>query len=106
MTIDLNPEFKRAIELMENSSQNLFLTGRAGTGKSTLLNYFREKTSKNVAVLAPTGVAAVNVRGQTIHSFFKFKHNVTLQTIKRKSKEKDRKIYQKLDTIIIDEISM
>jgi len=106
MTIELNPEFKRALDLMESSSQNIFLTGRAGTGKSTLLNYYRTHTSKKIAVLAPTGVAAVNVQGQTIHSFFKFKHNVTLQSIKRKSAEKERKIYQKLDAIVIDEISM
>jgi ATP-dependent exoDNAse (exonuclease V) alpha subunit len=82
--------------------------GKAGTGKSTLLNYFKETTKKKIAVLAPTGVAAVNIKGQTIHSFFKFKPNVTLESIKRLKKTDDKKpnIYQKLDTIIIDEISM
>ena len=50
----------------------MYITGKAGTGKSTLLQYFRQKTSKNVAVLAPTGVAAINIKGQTIHSFFNF----------------------------------
>jgi len=106
MTLDLNPEFQHALELMENTALNLFITGRAGTGKSTLLNYFREKTSKTIAVLAPTGVAALNVLGQTIHSFFKFKPTVTLESIRRLSKEKERDIYGKLDAIVIDEISM
>ena len=68
--IDFNPEFQRALALMEDTAQNLLITGRAGTGKSTLLNYFRDHTKKKVVVLAPTGVAAVNVTGQTIHSFF------------------------------------
>lgn len=68
---------------MENTHQNVFITGRAGTGKSTLLNYFRRQTKKKIAVLAPTGIAAINVQGQTIHSFFKFKPNVTLQSIKK-----------------------
>src|SRR5258708_3853064 len=96
-TIDLNPEFNKALDLMENSRKNVFITGRAGTGKSTLLNYFKSKTTKNIAILAPTGVAALNIGGQTIHSFFKFKHNVTLQSIKKKSKEKERTIFKKLD---------
>ena len=106
MTLDLNPKFQQALELMETTQLNLFITGRAGTGKSTLLNYFREKTPKNIAVLAPTGVAALNVQGQTIHSFFKFKPTVTLDSIRRLSKEKERDIYGNLDAIVIDEISM
>jgi len=106
MTLDLNPKFQQALELMETTRLNLFITGRAGTGKSTLLNYFREKTPKNIAVLAPTGVAALNVQGQTIHSFFKFKPTVTLDSIRRLSKEKERDIYNSLDAIVIDEISM
>lgn len=106
MNIEFNSEFNLALDLMENSSQNIFITGRAGTGKSTLLNYFRQNTKKKIAVLAPTGVAAINVQGQTIHSFFKFKPSVTLQSIK-KTKEDDKKnIYKKLDAIVIDEISM
>lgn len=106
--IDFNPAFKQALSLLEKTSKNVFIMGKAGTGKSTLLSYFRDTTSKKIAVLAPTGVAAVNIQGQTIHSFFKFKPNVTLQSIKRPRKREDNKknIYQKLDTIIIDEISM
>ena len=62
-------QFSAAYDLLENNPSPVFVTGKAGTGKSTLLQYFREHTSKNIVVLAPTGVAAVNVRGQTIHSF-------------------------------------
>ena len=70
--IEINARFAEALHLMEETGQNVFVTGRAGTGKSTLLDYFRTITRKNVVVLAPTGVAAVNVSGQTIHSFFGF----------------------------------
>jgi len=90
---------------MERGASNLFVTGKAGTGKSTLLEYFRETTAKKVVVLAPTGVAALNVRGETIHSFFKFKPDITVQKVRRLPKS-GRRIYQELDTIVIDEISM
>ena len=106
-TIELNSLFLRALDLMENSNRNIFITGRAGTGKSTLLEYFRAKTKKKVVVLAPTGVAAVNVAGETIHSFFRFKPDITMEKIKRKSnKSNSKSIYHKIDAIIIDEISM
>lgn len=101
--IELNSGFTAALELMEHSRRNLFITGRAGTGKSTLLEYFRLHTKKNIAVLAPTGVAAVNVRGQTIHSFFKWKPDITVSGVKR---AKEVRLYKKLDAIVIDEISM
>lgn len=87
---------------MENTQKNIFITGRAGTGKSTLLDYFQRSAKKKVVVLAPTGVAALNVKGQTIHSFFRFKPDITLKTIKKER----RKIYKKLDAIVIDETSM
>jgi ATP-dependent exoDNAse (exonuclease V) alpha subunit len=90
---------------MEDTDRNAFITGRAGTGKSTLLRYFRDRTKKNCAVLAPTGVAAVNVKGQTIHSFFHFRPDVTPETV-GKIRLKDKEIYKKLEVIIIDEISM
>ena len=67
MKIQITKQFKHALEKLENSNKTIFLTGKAGTGKSTLLQYFRQKTKKKLAVLAPTGVAAVNIRGQTIH---------------------------------------
>jgi ATP-dependent DNA helicase PIF1 len=105
--IELNAKFKQAMQIMEESNKNVFITGRAGTGKSTLLNYFRLHTKKKVAVLAPTGVAALNVKGQTIHSFFRFKPNITLKSIKRlRAADEESTLYQKLDAIIIDEISM
>ncbi len=63
--IELSPEACAALDLFEETRQHVFLTGRAGTGKSTLLQHFRHTTRKRLAVLAPTGVAAVNVQGQT-----------------------------------------
>ena len=68
--IELNEQFKLALDMLENTSKNVLITGRAGTGKSTLLDYFVNHTKKDVVVLAPTGVAAVNVQGQTIHFFW------------------------------------
>ncbi len=103
--IELNPEFKRAFELMENSGKSVFVTGKAGTGKSTLLKYFRENTGKEVVVLAPTGVAALNVEGQTIHSFFKFNIDITPAKVKKVS-ELQRELYENVDAIVIDEVSM
>jgi len=104
--IELNPEFKNALELMENSYKNLFITGRAGTGKSTLLEYFRSKTDKDIVVLAPTGVAAVNISGQTIHSFFGFQPDITVEKARRIARKNNLSIYKNLDAVVIDEISM
>jgi len=103
--LDKSPQFKEAIRLMEKTSEHVLITGRAGTGKSTLLNHFRKKTKKNVVVLAPTGVAAINVEGQTVHSFFHFKPDITMAKV-QKMKPKKKEIYKKLDAIVIDEISM
>lgn len=104
--IEINERFAEALHLMEATGQNVFVTGRAGTGKSTLLDYFRTITRKNVVVLAPTGVAAVNVSGQTIHSFFGFRPDVTVEKVRKGAKKKASPIYKNLDTIVIDEISM
>jgi len=106
--IEFNPEFRRALELMEETDRNIFITGRAGTGKSTLLNYFYQSTKKNAVLLAPTGVAAVNIGGQTIHSFFNFKPTVTPSAIRRKrgAAKTGNSLYKKLTTIVIDEVSM
>ncbi|MBF0569683.1 MAG: AAA family ATPase [Candidatus Omnitrophica bacterium] len=105
--IEKNAQFLRAYELFEHSRKNIFLTGRAGTGKSTLLQYFRSSTSKNVVVLAPTGVAAVNIKGQTIHSFFNFRPDTTPAGVEDiRLRRAQREIYKNLDTIIVDEISM
>ena len=101
-SLDFNPQFRQALDAMENSGDNILIMGRAGTGKSTLLEYFRSVTEKQIAVLAPTGVAAVNVGGQTIHSFFRFRPDTTPGKIKA---VKDP-LYENLDAIVIDEISM
>lgn len=90
---------------MESTGRHVFITGKAGTGKSTLLEYFRGITEKEVVILAPTGVAALNISGQTIHSFFNFKPDVTPEKI-RKVNGPDGKLYREIDTLVIDEISM
>ncbi|HOI75212.1 MAG TPA: AAA family ATPase [Syntrophales bacterium] len=104
--VDLNPQFLLALELMERTERNVFITGRAGTGKSTLLRYFREHSAKPVVVLAPTGVAAVTAGGQTIHSFFGFKPDITPSAIRRRVKGEKADLYRRLKIIIIDEVSM
>ena len=103
MELDFNDRFKEALEQIENGTGNLFITGRAGTGKSTLLRHFISSSKKKSVVLAPTGVAALNAGGQTIHSFFGFKPGVTVDSIK---KIKSRELFENLDLIVIDEVSM
>lgn len=105
--IEINEWFKKALAYVEDTDGHAFITGKAGTGKSTLLEYFRQTTQKRVVVLAPTGVAAVNVRGQTIHSFFRFRPDITVEKVKTKYRNiRSDDLYKKLDTIVIDEISM
>jgi len=108
-SIEINEQFSRALHLMEETDQCLFITGKAGTGKSTLLSHFCAVTRKKPVVLAPTGVAALNVKGQTIHNFFNFYVDVTPQNIKDKKTRPrgDRtRLYKNLKSLIIDEISM
>ncbi|MCQ2217898.1 MAG: AAA family ATPase [Paludibacteraceae bacterium] len=113
-----NAEFQSALNIVKHTNQSLFLTGKAGTGKSTFLRYICEKVNKRHVVLAPTGVAAINAGGVTIHSFFKMpfrpmmpddpdlslKHNRIFEFLKY-TKEK-KKLIEKAELIIIDEISM
>lgn len=107
LQIEITPEFKEAFELVCNSKQHLFITGNAGTGKSTLLDYCRRNCKKNLVILAPTGVAALNVQGQTIHRFFGFPVNVTPEKIKNfQILPRAKRIYKQLQTLIIDEASM
>jgi ATP-dependent exoDNAse (exonuclease V) alpha subunit len=90
---------------MEKTRQHLFITGRAGTGKSVLLRYFREHTRKKVVVAAPTGIAALNVRGQTIHSLFRL--DLRLQRHgKLNPNSRVCSLLKRIDILIIDEISM
>lgn len=97
-------------ELIENSNNSFFLTGKAGTGKSTFIHYLTKKTKKNVLLLAFTGIASINIGGQTIHSFFRFPLKPLLPNDSDipifKSFFQKRKIIEKTDTIIIDEVSM
>lgn len=102
-------KWKEALDIMELSTANLFLTGKAGTGKSTLLEFFLKKTKKDVVVLAPTGVAALNVGGETIHSFFGFKPDTvvdSVQGIVKKTSAEKKKLVMGIDMIVIDEVSM
>lgn len=105
--LDINKQFHQAFNILENSNKNLFLTGKAGTGKSTFLQYFIANTKKTYIILAPTGVAALNVDGETIHSFFKFMPNITRKEVLAKAgRIKDNSLHSKIEIIIIDEISM
>ena len=105
--IELTDEFAKAFHLMENTHQCVFITGKAGTGKSTLLHYFKKNTNKKIVVLAPTGVAALNVSGATLHSFFRLPPRpIHLDEIKTLRSKTRRKLYQKIETIVIDEVSM
>jgi len=104
-TIEINEEFKHAYNLISKTADCVFVTGNAGTGKTTFLRYYITRAAKKTVVLAPTGVAALNAGGETVHSFFNFKPDVTLAKIKKK-KLSENSIYKKVETIIIDEASM
>lgn len=101
----LTDRMSEAIDHIEDAYEPLFLTGKAGTGKSTLLDYFRKHTDKNFAVLAPTGIAALNVSGVTIHSFFGLAPKFIPPTMTPYQAHK-KYLMQNLDVLIIDEVSM
>ena len=105
---ELTSDFRMAFDLIENTDNSIFITGKAGTGKSTLIEYFRENTKKKAVFLAPTGVSALNIRGKTIHSFFKFPPQlITSDAIKDNKYGGDkRNIFKSIDLIVLDEISM
>ena len=115
--IDLdNEELQHALQIIQFTRRSLFLTGKAGTGKSTFLRHIAATTKKKHIVLAPTGIAAINAGGSTLHSFFKLPFHPLLpndsqfmprhirETLKYNSEK--RKLLQELELIIIDEISM
>jgi len=106
-TLTFDTIAERALKTMETTDKHVFLTGKAGTGKSTLLMHFLETTNKNIVLLAPTGVAALNIWWATLHSFFGFPPTVTIKKAKQEAKFQigDEK-FTELDTIVIDEISM
>ncbi len=111
-----NPEFQNALRLIQYTRQSVFLTGKAGTGKSTFLKHVCKVTKKKYVVLAPTGIAAINAGGSTLHSFFKLPFHPLLpddpnfqgkklhDTLKYSSDH--RKLIQNIELVIIDEISM
>ncbi|MDO8551497.1 MAG: DEAD/DEAH box helicase [bacterium] len=100
----LTEEYQKCLEVLKNTDQNLFITGKAGTGKSSFIQYFRQNTNKKVVVLAPTGIAALNCHGQTIHSFFGFPPRmINLAAIR---KNPNNRVFADLDCLVIDEISM
>lgn len=103
----VNEEWKKALNLLEKSQSALFVTGKAGVGKTRLLREWKLKTKKSLVVLAPTGVAALEAGGQTIHSFFRFKPNMTKASIRKFSdSDVEGLVYRKLEAIVIDEVSM
>lgn len=111
-----NPQFQGALNVIERTQNSLFLTGRAGTGKSTFLRYIDQTTRKKHIILAPTGIAAINAGGQTLHSFFKIpfhpllpndvQYNIRNIRNTLKFNAEKIKLIRELDLIIIDEISM
>lgn len=115
--IDLNnQELQNALQLVQFTHRSLFLTGKAGTGKSTFLHYIAQTTKKKYVILAPTGIAAINVGGATLHSFFKLPFHPLLPNDRRYNTRQLRntlkynsekiKLIRELELIIIDEISM
>ncbi len=107
MSVIRTKRFDEALRLMQSGGPFTFITGRAGTGKSTLLKFFRESTDLLTPVLAPTGVAALNIEGETIHRFFRFAPGVTPKDARKKGASSQRmEMYTKADVLIIDEISM
>lgn len=117
MELDLdNKEWQDALQIINYTRRSLFLTGKAGTGKSTFLRYVSEHTKKKHVILAPTGIAAINAGGSTLHSFFRLPFHPLLPNDSRYSyrhiKETlkypgdQRKLIREVELIIIDEISM
>ena len=117
MDLDLeNKEWQDALQIVQFTRRSLFLTGKAGTGKSTFLRYVAEHTKKKHVILAPTGIAAINAGGATLHSFFKLPFHPLLPNDTRydrrhiketqKYTSAQRKLLREVELIIIDEISM
>ena len=111
-----NQEWQQALQIIQYTRRSLFLTGKAGTGKSTFLRYVVQNTKKKYVILAPTGIAAINAGGQTLHSFFKLPFHPLLPNDSRYNVRNMRKtlkyngelvkLLRELELIIIDEISM
>lgn len=106
-----NPELIKAWNIIANTDTHLFLTGKAGTGKTTFLKELRDMLPKRMVVLAPTGIAAINAQGTTIHSFFQLGFGPQIPGMQQKNKKfqfrkKKIQLIRSLDLVVIDEISM
>lgn len=102
--IEITEEYQLVLRLLQKRFPIVFVSGKAGTGKSTLISWLRNMLPCNIAVVAPTGVAALNVNGATIHSFFCFPpHLIRPEDIKPVF---NRRVYKALDLLIVDEVSM
>ncbi|MFB7249629.1 ATP-dependent RecD-like DNA helicase [Microbacterium sp. NPDC056234] len=101
----LSAEQEALFRLIEDTDEHVFVTGRAGTGKSTLLQHFAWNTKKQIAICAPTGVAALNVEGQTIHSLFRLPIGLIADSEIDQS-DPTRRILNAIETLVIDEVSM
>lgn len=107
MTLEFTDEFRTGLIRLEEG-HNLFLTGKAGTGKSTLIRHFIENTNRRVVVAAPTGIAALNVGGHTLHRLFGFGQHTDLETVRagRYSPGRFKDAINEVETLVIDEASM
>src|SRR2546430_5998930 len=112
MSFVSNPQLELAFEYVRNTGKNIFLTGKAGTGKTTFLHQIKEESSKRMVVTAPTGVAAINAGGMTLHSFFQLPLGMHLPGTSREVNNQRRfsrdkiQLLRTLDLLVIDEISM
>lgn len=102
----LNDEWKAVLSAMNSGTDHIFVTGDAGTGKSTLLNHFVDNASLSIAIVAPTGVAALRVGGETIHRFFSFGIGAIEKDDINVLSDSRRRKFKALDVLVIDEISM
>ena len=113
-SIERNDVFDLAYRFVTETSENIFLTGKAGTGKTTFLKYLKENCSKNIVVAAPTGVAAINAGGVTLHSLFQLPFHPFLPTKNNKDEllakirfnKQRQQLLRKMELLVIDEISM
>ena len=112
MVLQTNPQLELAFDYVSSTNKNIFLTGKAGTGKTTFLDRIRNEVVKRIAVVAPTGVAAINAGGMTIHSFFQLPFGPFLPGNSRDASRQRRfardkiRVIKGLDLLVIDEISM
>lgn len=101
-----NREQQLAYDIVANTAKCLFITGKAGTGKTTFIRRIQEEINKNFLVLAPTGIAAITAKGQTVHSFFGFPMEAIGPTTKFQVSQANKELLHHIDTIIVDEVSM